>query len=305
MIHEFAVEPAAINNWQDFRFIYDQVGVEHGRLISRFPGTWARMVMAACAANPHLKTAERSRIEIKLRKLEKNKMARLNRPYDPEINWIINVKTQHAQNPFHAVIARQNDVDIENFLDMDELDASHLLWNIPKEQVVPRRAWNLACCARLLLQISREIIIVDPHFDPDKSRFLETFSHMVTFAFEQHAPNRLELHVEDKGQDDDWWHEKCRKYLPDCLPVDFSVAVYRWRKKPDGDKPHARYVLTELGGIRYDYGLDEWEGDGQTTDVSLLSHSVYEQRWCDYQKETAAYTLIDHLSVLGGMKNRH
>jgi len=213
------------------------------------------------------------------------------------------VKVQQKQNPFHAVIARQNELDIENFLNMDDLDASHPLWHVPKDQVVSRRAWNLACCARFLLQISREIIIVDPHFDPDKSRFLETFSHMITFAFEQHVPTRLELHVEDKGQDDDWWHEKCRKYLPDCLPVDLPVAVYRWRKKPDGDKPHARYVLTELGGIRYDYGLDECEDVGQTTDVSLLSHSAYELRWRDYQKETAAYTLIDHFSVLGSKKN--
>ncbi|MBU1706394.1 hypothetical protein KKB28_00590 [bacterium] len=309
MVYEYAVAPAAINNWQDFRFIYDQVGVEHGRLISRFPGKWAGMVIEAVKANPHVRDIERSSIVTKLQNLERNKMARLNRPYDPEmnrdpeINWMINVKNQQKRNPFHAVIARQNEIDIENFLNMDNLDASHPLWNVPKGQVVPRRAWNLACCARLLLQISRDIIIVDPHFDPDKSRFLETFSHMVTFAFEQHVPNRLELHVEDKGQDDDWWHEICLKYLPDCLPVDFPVAVYRWQKKPDGDKPHARYVLTELGGICYDYGLDEWEGDGQTTDVSLLSHSVYEQRWSDYQEKTAAYTLIDNFPVHGGREN--
>jgi len=87
------------------------------------------------------------------------------------------------------------------------------------------------------------------------------------------------------------------------LPVDFPVTIYRWRKKSDGDRPHARYVLTEMGGIRYDYGLDECEDVGQTTDVSLLSHSAYELRWRDYQKETAAYTLIDHFSVLGSKKN--
>ena len=51
MIREFAVQPSAIDNWKDFRFIYDQVGVEHGRLISRFPGKWAGMVIEAPVFN--------------------------------------------------------------------------------------------------------------------------------------------------------------------------------------------------------------------------------------------------------------
>ncbi len=300
MINEYAVEPAAVNNWQDFLHVYEDVGVEHGRLISRFPKEWDSKVIESFKENPALRDIDRSRIVERLRSLKKNKMARLGRQYDPEKNWIKNVEAQQGQRPFQAVLTRNKEQNIQNCLNIDELEEAHPLWKVPKDKVVPRKAYELACCARLLLQISREIVIVDPHFDPDKSRFLETFSHMVTFAFEQHAPNRLELHVEDKGQDDNWWHEKCQKYLPNCLPVGFPVAVYRWRKKPDGDKPHARYVLTELGGIRYDYGLDEWEGDGQTTDVSLLSHSVYERRWWEYQEKTAAFDLVDKIKVVGG-----
>ena len=50
MIYEFAVDPSAVNNWQRFRYIYDQCGVEHGRLISRFPHKWRKMVIAACVS---------------------------------------------------------------------------------------------------------------------------------------------------------------------------------------------------------------------------------------------------------------
>ena len=305
MIREFAVQPAAIDNWKDFRFIYDQVGVEHGRLISRFPGKWAGMVIEAVKANPDVRDVERSTIVSKLKNLEKSKMARLNRPYDPgmnrdpETNWLCNVKVQQKQNPFHAVIARHNDREIEHLLDIDDLDDSHPLWHVPRDQIVPRKAWDLACCARLLLQISREVLIVDPHFDPERSRFLETFSHMAAFAFELHVPTRMELHVEDKGQDDEWWQKKCLQHLPNSIPEDFTITVHRWRKRPDGDKLHARYVLTELGGIRYDYGLDEWEGDGQTTDVAFVDHLTWERRWQEYQKETAAFDLVDEILVRG------
>ncbi len=303
MIQEFAIEPAAIDNWKDFRFIYAQAGVEHGRLISRFPRKWDDMVMKACKANPDMKDIERSRIVSRLQNI-KNKMAKLNRPYDPEKNWMFNVQIQQTQNPFHAVIVRHNEINADNFLNIDDLDEQHL-WQISKGRVVPRRAWDLACCARLLLQVSRQIIIIDPNFDPAKPRFIETFQYMITFAFEQHAPERLELHAEYQYHKDqkrkNGWKEDCIKNIPALIPEGFKIGVFQWEAKRFGDRPHARYILTERGGICYDYGIDE--GDGQTTDVSLIDHSVYEQRWRDYQKETAAYHLNDNFSVTGSKKN--
>lgn len=307
MIHEFAVEPEAINNWQDFRFICDQAGVEHGRLISRFPKIWAKMVMEAVDANPSVRDVERSSIVSRLQNMEKGKMIRLNRPYDslmndnPKNNWLQNVESQHKQNPFHAVILRQNKLTGENFLSIYDLDSLNPLWNVSRVQIVPRKAWELACCSRFLLQISREIMIIDPHFNPAEPRFTRTFEYLVTFAFEQYAPTRLELHVKDKKQDDNWWHEECLKYLSGCIPLNFRVDVCRWRERPEGDGPHARYVLTERGGIQYDYGLDEGNDD---TEVSLLSRPAYEKRWNDYQKgETAAYELIDCFPVPGVKKS--
>lgn len=305
MINEYAVEPAAINNWQDFRYVYGKVGVEHGRLISRFPGRWASMVIRACTENPHLRDVDRSRIVERLKSLEKNKMAKLNRPYDPENNWMNNVEVQQRQRPFHAVLTRKNESKIPNCLNIDELEDSHPLWKVPTDQVVPRKAYELACCAKLLLHISKEILVIDPHFDPEKPRFLETLSHLINFAFEEHAPKRIELHVEydywkEQKRETDW-KEDCLRNLPPLIPEGFTMHVFRWEGKASGDKPHARYVLTELGGIRYDYGLDEWEGDGQTTDVSLLSLS-YEQRWRDYQRTTAAYDLAKEPIVITGIK---
>lgn len=306
MINEYAVEPEALNNWQNFRYVDDQVGVEHGRLISRFPGKWARMVMAACSENTQLRDVERSRIAIKLKNLEKNKMAKLNRPYDPEKNWMNNIEEQQRQRPFHAVIARNNEAKIPNILNIDELDASHPLWNVPKEQVISRKANELACCAKLLLQVSKEILIIDPHFDPMKSRFRKTFSNLIEFAFEEHLPLRIELHVEYDDLKEQKrateWKDDCLRKFPQIIPEGFILQVFRWKIKASGDKPHARYVLTERGGIRYDYGLDEWVGEGQTTDVALLSTSLYEQRWQDYQIKTAAFDLVDKIKVFGGRK---
>jgi hypothetical protein len=41
---------------------------------------------------------------------------------------------------------------------------------------------------------------------------------------------------------------------------------------------HPRFVLTERGGIQFDYGIDEGQGPGDTTHVILLEHDVFLQR---------------------------
>lgn len=303
MIHEFAIEPAAIDNWKDFRFVFDQVGVEHGRLISRFPRKWPSMVIEAIELNPKTRDVERLRIVERLRSSD-TKIARMNRSYDPEMSWLLNVQVQQKKNPFRAVVGRCNEIDANNFLNISELDDTHPLWKISHDAVVPRKAWDLACCARLLMQISRKIIIIDPNFDPVHERFLETFSHLITFALDHHKPERLELHAEygffkEQKRENDWKSD-CLNNLSPTIPEGFSIEVFQWEAKFLGDKPHARYILTEFGGIRYDYGLDK--GEGQTTDVSLIGPDAYKQRWQDYQLETSTYHLHDHFSVTGSKK---
>lgn len=312
MVYEYAVEPAALNNWQDFRYVYDQIGVEHGRLISRFPSKWASMVMKSCEENQHLRDVDRLRIVEKLKNQEKNKMARLNRSYDPDNDsqntWMSNVAMQHRQRPFHAILANSTDLKIPELITMDNIDPSHPLWQVPRGKTVLRKAKDLAQCARLLLQISKEILIIDPHFDPVKPRFLKTFSHLVKFAFEEHKPKRIELHVEyDERQElrraTDWKEDSLKNITP-LIPEGFLMMVFRWKSRENGendnDELHPRYVMTELGGIHYDYGIDEGNG---TTDVTLLSASLYEQRWRDYQKETSAFELFDEpIQIQGSLK---
>jgi len=58
-------------------------------------------------------------------------------------------------------------------------------------------------------------------------------------------------------------------------------------------KFHARYILTDIVGVRVDTGLDyQINGDNQTTDVGLLDRAIYEQRWRELQKDT---TVFDHV----------
>jgi len=306
MIHEYAVDPVAVNNWQNFRYLIDQFGVEYGRLISRFPGKWTRMVYDACSDNYNrgqIKEIERKKIEERLTSIN-HKLVRLNRTYNSAKEWLENAEEQHSIKEFRAIVSISNPNGQPYILNASEIDATNPLWNVPREKVIHRKSEKLAACAKMLLMASKEILFVDPHFKPELKRFTDTFSCLMDYAFKNIMPQRLELHVEHRYGSNpyDEWKADCERNLSQIVPKGYLLKIIRWNEKYGGDKPHPRYVLTEIGGIRYDYGLDEWEGEGQTTDVSLLSPNVYKQRWNNYQKDTTTFEYADKPVVIEGRK---
>lgn len=308
MIHEFALEPAVINNWERFRYFVDQFGVEHGRLISRFPHRWKAMVYDECKT---CKEIEKKRIEERLANID-NKLISLGRPYIPEKRWLDNAEEQHDKKPFRAIISTSNPREKPHVLIADDLDETYESWRMLRGCSVPRTPESLANSAAMLLLISKEIVFVDPYFDPGESRFINTLRKLLQHAFENLLPDSIELHVKHRVKRKDnyyasrneilqEWHDKCLQRLPPIIPRGFKIKIIRWDQRDGGEKLHARYVLTEKGGIGYDVGLDSGY-EGETTDVSLLDRPVYEQRWKDYQKETAPFELVDEFVVQGNKK---
>lgn len=304
MIYEFAVDPVAMNNWQNFRYLNDNFGVEHGRLISRFPGKWTKMVHAACNDNYHcgkISTMQLHSIVDRLKNIN-HKLVRFNRAYNSEKEWLENAEEQHSISEFRAIISINNPNGQPYILNAYDIDEANDLWNVPREEVVRRKANELAACAKMLLMASKEIIFVDPHFNPTQSQFTKTFSHFIDFAFENKRPQRLELHVKyDRSKSFEVWKNNCQNKLPQIVPKGYILKVMRWTERNEGDRQHPRYVLTEIGGIRYDYGLGEWygESEGKTTDVSLLAQNVYKLRWNDYQNDTTTFELMDKVVIEG------
>jgi len=82
------------------------------------------------------------------------------------------------------------------------------------------------------------------------------------------------------------------------------------RGRVGGETFHARYVLTERGGIRFDVGLDEGPV-GETTDVTLLDTQLHITRWNDFQEtdpaglpRTPTFDKVDELLISNGSATR-
>jgi hypothetical protein len=242
---------------------------------------------------------ERKRIVEALSQIDA-KLFPVSRAYDGTRSWVDNAEMEHRSAPFRAIITDQNPANAPYVLRPDELNEMHPLWSVQREAPVSRKAEDMAACVEKLLLISSEILFIDPNFNPHHLRFRKPLELFIQRAVRGKILTRLEYHVKD---DDGRWSseafkDECERFLPRIIPAGIELVLYRWQQRFGGDALHARYVLTEVGGLRFEYGLDEGE-EGETLDVSLLDTGLYKTRWNSFQRVTSAYDLVDEVKITG------
>ena len=258
MIKEFAVDPRAIaGSWKDFRYVTEKFGVEHGRVISRCPNRWLRAAYEAVRDNEALKDVRKESMRVRLEQLKRRKsLISFGRQSDGQLGWNEVTKSQHHQNPFFRLIVGEPWSETPEAVCVDDLEAEH--FHVPREVTVLRTASELANTVKPLLALSKEIIFVDPHFDPRKPRFrrpLEAFlrvvasSHVVLkrceYHMKQHENNRYEHDLKHFSA----FSNACKKHLPRIIPQGMSLTLVRWKQLPraqgmKGDRLHPRFILT-------------------------------------------------------------
>lgn len=296
MFHEYAVDPDALRSWADFRYLIDQFGMCQGRLIAKFPSKWKRAVYEACSGIPPV---ERSKIEESLRRID-SKLYASGRQFDPGVDWIRNASQSNVISAFSAIITIAERVPLCGGLDHEKINDEMDAWK-PGIPPVRRRAQDMADAAEMLLRSASEIVFVDQHYSC-AARHGRPLAAFLNYALAGGAPKRLEYHLGDKGTAE-WFSDKLLgqvKFFD--LPDGLALTFYRWKERPGGEEFHARYILTDLGGIRYDVGLDESDDpDGkQTTDVSALDPETYQHRWSEYRPDSKEFDLVDAWQVMNG-----
>ncbi len=309
MLYEFAVEPGALASWQTCRYVLDQMGVSHGRMLSAFPKRkqWKELVRKACEGLPD---RDKKRIIEKLENVN-TLMLPARRPYDPSRLWMANALEQQGIDPFHAIIARNGDPALPFLLAADDVHASDPLWNVRREDTVPRQARDLARFVKPLLQISSEIRFVDKLFDPvDRWRkWLPMLEHCVSAAVDGGRElSKLEYHTVITGGKRpplDAMKRSCLARLPGILPSGIRLRVVLWRLPGDEDSKapgehrellHARYILTNRGGYRVETGLDVGS-PGQHQDVSLLDSALHAKRWAELNDGAGVFEFADEVLI--------
>ena len=176
------------------------------------------------------------------------------------------------------------------------------LWHVEREKVIKRNADELADAVGVLLSNAREIIFIDPHFDPYKPKARKTLkSFLLKVASRNNGIpiERVEFHTSFREIRD--FSGECERRLPQRIPTGIKVRIVRWKERDGGEGLHNRYILTDRGGVRLAWGLDEGS-PSHTDDITLLDTAVYKTRWNQYCSDNQAFDLGEEVFIEGGFE---
>jgi hypothetical protein len=291
MLKECAVEPAVFAKKEHFRYFQEKFGVGEGRLISRYPKHWKDLVWKDCKSST-ASTMEKKWIEVRLSELAGSKFLKTSRAYRESSGWLENVGAADRDVEFDVILTSEPYSNPRSVV-AEEVDDATPVWNVPRDGTVPRTAADLAGVAAHLLCHASTILFVDQHFKPEP-RFRKPLVKFLEAARKGKVPSRLEYHLNAVGTGH-WFAEQMKDESAFLrLSSNEEIVFVRWASHGGDENMHARYVLTNRGGIGFDYGLDEGAG---TTTWTRLSESLWEKRLSEYQPDSAIFPFVDAWKV--------
>ena len=258
MLSEYAVDPAAIGaDWRTFKDLIDRFGADKGRLISRLPRKWQKMVKKA-AENARVSDVDFKRI-IELLSDSKRKVVNFNRTYENDADWIDNALREHKVIPFKAIICDDGSATCTEAMQPEECTDGHPLFGAAASLSVPKTADGIANALYPIVEVSKKIDIVDRYFDlrPEKGYLdpLTSLLAQLTASSKQQKVIRIHFgyhHSRPSAQD---LAEDKSTQIGNLLPTGYCLELYAWSMKDNGEQFHDRFVLTDLGGIMIGAGL--------------------------------------------------
>lgn len=276
MIYEYAIEPELAATWYDranFRYFKEQFCPGTARVVSQFPSKWKRLIWKAFRASGALDDNTRPRMAELIQLISENLIGRPGHLWNDDLTWLNNALHEHHRLPFHAILARSPIAECAEALTENDIDIEHDRWAVPTGRTINRTAEASAEAVGSMLRLSRRIILVDYMLGLENRRYRQTV-RMFLAAAGISRPNAnldtVEI-VSASNAAADFFLKTCRQQLPRLIPPGVKVRVWKIAQLEGGDRPHNRFILTNLGGVQFGYGLDEGRGGGELDDVSIMS----------------------------------
>lgn len=290
MLYEYAVEPAAISrDLMTCLHLADKFGFDRGRLLSLFPKAWLPQAIQGAG---HLRDAEKKRVTERLIELKRHASIRNGRDFDAGRTWLDNALAQQALDPFRAIVAATNPNAALAVLTPDQVEDANPLIRAPHDAQIGRTAPDLAAALNLLLRTARRALFVDPYYDPFNARYQQTLGACLTVLFDAEPGSTCEIHhmQHNRCPPIDAIEREAKAKFSGVIPKGKAVTIFRWEEFPGGSDFHARYLLTDKGGISIDAGFSA-EGGHQTTDIHLMSYQLSQAKIAALDETATVYKL--------------
>jgi hypothetical protein len=293
MLHEFAVEPALMGQWNEFHYLYEKFGVPQARMISEFPKKWRRMVYEAAED-----FTERQRKILEEWMADKASfLVPSDRVYTLSEDWLKNAEAAHATKPFHAMLSRENPRGHPAVISAEQpITERHPLFHCPRECAMPKNVDGYIAVSRPLLRCSRQILFIDPHFRAEK-KWGEPLRAMLACTLPNVTLLRYCTRVSLSGEDQDFRRSELEQRLPRFIPRGISLEVVLLARH-HGRDTHNRFILTERGGLKFPWGLDAQQVDPSEDIVNLMEKETHLAKFTEYLN-LADHSVADRFTIIG------
>lgn len=298
MHYEYAVEPRVMgSNWQTFIYLIEKFGFDKGRLIAEFPRkSWFRDVYDAASG---FSPTQKARLEILMRQAKGIKVIRTGRTYDTNLDWLPNALREHQHLPFQAIIARENAAGSEGVFLAEEIDELHPQMVVTNPVSIPRDAASIASALSTLLEHGSRILVIDPFFNPLNAKYKSALRECLRVVNAKNPSAVCEIHYRyhEKGSSPADIEKVAAHVFPGVIPNGMEIKIFCWKEKGGGSDFHARYLLTEKGGMAVEAGFSA-EGNHQTTDMHRMDPVFCQERVASFDKTATVYELVENVLLI-------
>lgn len=300
MYQEYALDPDGLIEATMPKLLFELFGKDSGRMLASLqdPREWAIYIEKEIQRRKALGTIRPQqflRIQALLEPLLKSPAARQEKffPHHPKrglynasTSWRDNALRAHRAVPFAAIVTN----DKGGTVAPDDIDPGDPVFALAPSVRVARSASALVDLLQSLISLSTKLVLIDPHFQPLEKRFqylLPEIFNRYDHIKEAHIYLKENRFKPCTSRDFESWCAQDEGQDSLLLPGEkLYVSVLRERHR--GEKLHARFVLTEIGGVAVDPGtdVDTRPNSGNTFFVTRLSSTIHQNLWREYVQES-------------------
>lgn len=278
MIKEYAIDPAVAADIGTLRVIDALFDYSLPRRISRFPKKWEKMVYQCAEGLDDLK---KKRIEVKLQDLKNRKACLISsgRSYDIEKEWPQNAQEAHSEKAFHAIVC---DFNNPLFVRADDVEQNHPLFALPNDWREKKTIENFNSLFKHVLFAAKEILIIDPYFDPTKEACVKLMKVWVDLLKNRPDVRDVSVSICTSSDNDRCPYQagdegKMLRQVNERLDLGGLKNNFSAKLAPN---MHERYLLTDIASFRVDHSFSV---DAQKyVNVNMISKETSDRVKAEY-----------------------
>jgi hypothetical protein len=268
MNQEWAVDPACVERHSDFSLLASHLGFTEGVFLSKFPSNWLSLAFQRAEV---LCEPQKTKVREVLRRIKESaSLLPSGRGYDGQRNWGVNACDQHEVLPFDRLMSTSSTQHFTDISAIDEFD-----WSSAREARTAGSLKTIIEILQPLIRLSYNIILVDPYFAPQRKGNRDLFKSVVDMAFSNKCREfKFFVRTVNWPYIENQCEGELRKLLGRYSHGSKKISVVCFDDSGCEHKQHARYIFSELGGLRLDKGL---QIDESLVDFSTIGRVTHDE----------------------------